>query len=113
MLPDSHHGPTGEPKPSTRIRVARAILVDLRLPPGRVRFRDRAMFPAAVPETPVYEDGDPFTREDDVRAAPQLGERAHMNPESVSVSVQLGSQETLRFRVASRLRNHPPSRRRR
>jgi hypothetical protein len=36
-----------------------------------------------------------------------------MNPESVSVSVQLGSQETLRFRVASRLRNHPPSRRRR
>jgi hypothetical protein len=58
-------------------RIARLVQLYLRRPISGVRVRRSAVLGAAVPEAPVYENGDPRHREDDVRSEQTVSVHTH------------------------------------
>src|SRR5262245_44568148 len=75
VRPYPHHCPSRGSQTLVGIGVSALVGLDLSAPPRRVRLRPRSVLRAAVPETPVYEDGDTPAWKSDISAAAQTGKR--------------------------------------
>jgi len=99
MLPDMHDSPPEIPKLSVFAAISGNILVELRSPPLGVVFRRRAVVWTAVPEAPIYEDGDARPRQRDV-GRPWKG--SEVNPVTQTEPVEFTPHGQLGSRVSSR-----------
>lgn len=109
VLPDSEDCPSRELKLLSMSAVPFDIGVELLLPPVSIRFRNRRVFRAPVPEASIHVDSDLLRCEYDVGA--RLGDTRDYAIHSISESsaVQLTSQRDLTERIALKRLLHPPS----
>ena len=70
VFPEPEHDPTGLLKPTVGIGVASAVALHLPIPVVRVRSWGGVVLLAAMPPAPVYENGHPGAREDEIRCPP-------------------------------------------
>ena len=69
MFPESKDSHSSSPKLDDRLSVTFTVPVYLDTPEGSARFRVMTALSAPVPETALYENADPRTRQDDVGTA--------------------------------------------
>jgi hypothetical protein len=110
VFPDSDHQPARFTESAVCVRIPRTVFLDLGPPPAGVAFRAPTMIRTSVPKAPVHEDGDLLATEDDVGLTPQIRERPDVNAIAKPTTMEFGSKDPLRRRVARPLRDHSPTR---
>lgn len=106
MFPDPHRQPPGLLQQAVGLGIPRAIPLDLVSPELLVRSRPPAVKRAAVPEAPIHEHGNPYTRKGDVSGSPHASHRAMRDSVSHSPLVQVLPQELLWSCVARPIAPH-------
>jgi len=113
MFPDSHHLPARIVETSIGVGVATLIREDLLSPPRCVGLRPCRMIRTAMPETAVDEHSDPRPPEDNIRAAPNSGDRRVIDPVPKSTAMEELPESQFGRSVTLPCRFHPLPRSRR